>query len=744
MFAAGAAVALFAGSLACGRSPQAKEAKFLRRGAALMAQKEYTRAYLEFKNASLAMPKDSEPFYQVGVLCLAQGNLACAADALRKAADLNPKDHRAPLKLGELLAMSGNKEVLQLATGRLESVLSTSSSSSDYSEASDALALAEWKLGKTEEAVGRLEATLQKFPSRLHTSVELARLKLNQKDLAGAERVLKQAVADSPQSSLAELALGQLYMVTNQPAMAEAELRKAVQLDSKNGMALMALASIQTAGKRMAEAEETYRRMAALPGAEFKPLHALFLYSHGKRDAALAEFEKLAKEDPNDRAARSRLFTAYVAMGKSQAAQNLVAAALKKNPKDADGLFERAGLSLRSGNVVEAETDLREVLRFKPDFAEAHVAMAEVDKVKGLPLAERQELSTALKINSALVQARLALARNFTQAKEAKSALDLMNNTPANQKRMLAVVTERNWALLGTGETKELRSVLDQELRVRRFPELVIQDGVLRLQQGDYSGAIADAEEAIKNNDVRGARLLAGAYQAQKHPAKAEERLKELVAAHPKSAPLANLLGLWYLEAGNRSAARKAFEAALAADPKFLDAGLSLAGIDFQEKHSEAARQRLLGLVAANPKNVGALLMLGEMAGDMGDQEEALRRYRAAITFDSSNVVALNNLAYTLASSQPDEALKYAQQAAEIAPDNAMVDDTLGWVYYKKTIYSTAVTYLEKAVAKEPTPRRQFHLAVCYLKQGQRDVGEKTLQLALRQDPNLPITEKGW
>jgi Tfp pilus assembly protein PilF len=158
----------------------------------------------------------------------------------------------------------------------------------------------------------------------------------------------------------------------------------------------------------------------------------------------------------------------------------------------------------------------------------------------------------------------------------------------------------------------------------------------------------------------------------------------------------------------------------------------------------DAARQRLLWFVAAYPKNIAPLLMLGEVAGEMGDQEEALRRYRAALALDGSNVVALNNVAYTLASSQPDEALKYARQASELAPDNAMVHDTLGWVYYKKMIYGTAVTFLEKAVAEEPTPKRQFHLAVCYLKQGQRAVGEKTLQLALRQDPNLPVSEKGW
>jgi len=175
-----------------------------------------------------------------------------------------------------------------------------------------------------------------------------------------------------------------------------------------------------------------------------------------------------------------------------------------------------------------------------------------------------------------------------------------------------------------------------------------------------------------------------------------------------------------------------------------LDASLSLAGIDIQEKHADAARQRLLGVVAANPKNVAALLMLGAAAGESGDQAEALRRYRAAVDLDSANVIALNNLAYTLAFSQPDEALKYAQQAGEISPDNPSVQDTLGWVYYKKAVYSTAVTYLEMAVAKEPTPQRQFHLAACYLKAGKRDVGEKTMRLALRQDPNLPATEKGW
>jgi Tfp pilus assembly protein PilF len=729
--------------VACTSSPQTKEAKYLSRGKALLRNKDYPRALLEFKNASKAMPKDAEPYYQTGITYLESGNVLNGIASLRKATELNPGHQQAQLKLAELMATSGKKDVLEQASTRLEALLSASP---DNSEANDALALAEWKLGKTEDATSRLESTLHKFPSRLQTSVELARFKLGQRDLAGAEQVLQQAVASAPQSSYAQLALAQLHMLTNEPVKAEGELRNAIQLDSKNGAALMGLAAIQVAGQRMEEAEQTYRQLASLPGAAFKPLHALFLYRWGKRDAALAEFEKLAMDDPNDRSARSRLFAAYEAMGKSQAAQSLLNAALKKNPKDTDALYERAGLSLRAGKTSDAERDIKEVLHYTPDFAQGHVAMATIYKAQGLKMSERQELNEALRLNPGLLQARLALARRFTLANEPKSALDLLNNTPANQKGSLAVIAERNWALLAAGETKEVRPILDQALRVGHLPDLLLQDAILRMQQGDYAGARADAEKVMEVNpeEVRAARLLADIYVAQKQPGKAEERLKAIAAAHPQSGPLTNLLGQWYLNSKNFPAARKAFEAANSADPKFAPAILALAEIDYREKHLPTARQRLLGLVTGDPKNISALLMLGTIAGETGDRDEAISRYRAVIAADSSNVMALNNLAYTLAPTEPDEALKCAQQAAEMAPNSAAVQDTLGWVYYRKAIYGTAATYLETAVAKEPTPRRQFHLAMSYLKSGKRDLGEKTLQLALRQDPNLPQTEKGW
>ena len=76
------------------------------------------------------------------------------------------------------------------------------------------------------------------------------------------------------------------------------------------------------------------------------------------------------------------------------------------------------------------------------------------------------------------------------------------------------------------------------------------------------------------------------------------------------------------------------------------------------------------------------------------------------------------------------------------APDNPTIQDTLGWVYYRKGLYSMAVRYLKTATEKQPTPLRQFHLGMSYLKAGDRGTGEKLVSAALQKEPNLVKT--GW
>lgn len=183
--------------------------------------------------------------------------------------------------------------------------------------------------------------------------------------------------------------------------------------------------------------------------------------------------------------------------------------------------------------------------------------------------------------------------------------------------------------MLALGQTKELRAVLDQVLKVKHFPDILIQDAILRFEEKDYAGARADAEEETKSypEDLRGLRIIADTYVAQKQPAKAEECLKAAAAAHPQSAAIQNLLGKWYFENNNLPGARQAYQAALTADPKSLAADYSLAQVDYAQKQLDSAHQRLTTVLAADPKNIPALLLLAAVATDMSNRDEAVNRY---------------------------------------------------------------------------------------------------------------------
>ncbi len=87
---------------------------------------------------------------------------------------------------------------------------------------------------------------------------------------------------------------------------------------------------------------------------------------------------------------------------------------------------------------------------------------------------------------------------------------------------------------------------------------------------------------------------------------------------------------------------------------------------------------------------------------------------------------------------QPDEALKYAQSAVELAPNTPAYCDTLGWIFYRKTLYPEAVQYLERATARNGDVVWKYHLAMAYAKVGKQAQGKVVLDEALKQNPNVP------
>lgn len=662
-----------------------------------------------------------------------------AVSCLRKAIELNPKHVGAQLSLAQLMASTAEPGLLEEANKRLAALLDANPEDPD---ALNALALTELKLGRVQDGMEHLSAVLAKDPRKFASSLLLAKAKWAQHDAQGVEDVLKQARDQDPKASTPLVALGSFYASQDKLAEAEQQFQRALQVSPQDGPAMANLGMLQRQLGRNQEAENSFRRLSTSPDAAYRPMLAVFFFELGRRDEAIREFERLSKADPADRQSRTRLITAYRAVNRVPDAEKILSAALKKNPTDLDALLQRSELYTEVKKYPLAENDLNQVLHYRPTSGEAHYILAKVRQAQGATLTYRQELSEAIRLNPYLLAARMEWAQLLIQANDAKSAVETLNDTPSAQKNLPVLLVQRNWALWSIGDMEQFRKGVDQGLAITRSPDFLIQDSMLKLRKGDSAGSRTVLEEALKLNpgDLRALEVLKQTYLAQKQSPMAVQKVKEYAAQAPKSAAVQEFLGTFLMATGDLKAARTALAASTGDDINFIPAYLSLAQLDAAEQKWSDAASRLNNVLAIDAGNTRARLWLGNIEALRGNRQQALEQYRKVVAADSTNAQALNNLAYLTMEygNEPNEALKYAEKARELAPKDPAYADTLGWILYQKGLYPQALKSLELAAAHEDDVVWKYHLAMAYAKAGNIALGRATLAAALKRNPSVP------
>jgi tetratricopeptide (TPR) repeat protein len=723
----------------CASSREVKSARFVEAGKKLLEKKDAARAILQFQNAISQTPRNADVHYQLALAFLAAGDLRDGMIALNRAVELNPKHKEAQLKMAEIMSGASEKKYLEDARGRLQSLVQDSP---ENPAALQALGLTELKLGESDDAIEHLERALRTAPQELLIAVTLARAKLQQGDAKGAEEVLKKASQDSPKSAAAAAVLGEFYASQRRPADAEQQYRRALTLDPQYAVAVFDLSMLQIGGDRKAEAEQGFKQLSQMSDGRFKQYYGIFLLEQNRKDEALREFERLSKEDPSDRSTRTRLVLVYRSLNRESDAERVIQQALNKNPKDLDALLQRAEISLAAKKYPQAESDLNQVIHLSPDSAEPHYVMAKLHAARGETASYRAGLFKALELSPYALPVRLELAQSFITSKLGKEALEVLDHAPDSQKSLTAMLLKRNWALWTVGDLAGMRKGIDVGLSRQRSPEFLLQDGLVKLSTGNVSGARSALEEALKLNpaDVRAMSALTVAYKKENHDSLALQKVKEYASRQPNSAPVQEFLGVLLMVNGDRQEARTAFNAALAVDPKYVRANMALIQVEVAEGKWDSAEKRLSDLVSSDGTNAVTRRWLGNVKATKGDYKSAIEEYRQAVALDPDNAESLNNLAYLLAEfgNQTNEALKYAQKAKELAPDNPGYSDTLGWILYHKGLYPSAVAELERAASQGGNASWKFHLAMAYAKVGDLKRGRGALQSGLRENPYLP------
>lgn len=720
----------------CATSPQAKRNKYLARGKTLIQKKDYARAILEFRNAARAMPTDAESYYQIGMAYLATNDLRTGYAALRKAVELNPKHRDAQMRLAQMLAMSGDPALLKDAESRLRLLMEDGTVDA---ETLNALAFTELRLGNTDSAIRNYEQVLAQYPGELTAAVMLARTKLTKNDRQGAEQILKKACDDAPKSPDARRILAEFYVDQKDDRAGEAELQKALALDAKNGPALLDLGRLQLAKGNKTDAGRIFQMLGSIPG--YEQVYGVFLMEQGRNEEAIRELQRVAKIDPDDRTARTRLVAAYRQFGRLNDANAVLAAALKRNPKDADALLQRGEIALEAHKFDEAEADFNRAMKLKPTAPQVHYVIAKLHEARGDKRLYRQELNETLRLNAGLASVRVEIARDLVNQNDGKAALDLLDAAPEPQKNLPTVIAERNWALWVVGDMEKMRRGIDSLLSKGSSSEALIQDGIWKLRAGDRNGARASVEKAldIDPSDVRALEVLKRSY-AEKDIGQALQKVTQFAKERPRSAAAQEFLGMMLLGAGKIAGARAALMDAKADDPKTTKVDLSLVQVDLLEKKVDDARNRLKSILAADGGNAIARTWLGNLEVMRGDNDSAIEDFRKAVEVNPLNAQAANNLAYLLIAyrNQTDDGIKYAQKAVELAPDRPAYCDTLGWAYYQKGLYSSAIPYLERAGGSNGDAVWSYHLAMAYAKAGDVARGRKVFAAAMKQNPKVP------
>ena len=165
--------------------------------------------------------------------------------------------------------------------------------------------------------------------------------------------------------------------------------------------------------------------------------------------------------------------------------------------------------------------------------------------------------------------------------------------------------------------------------------------------------------------------------------------------------------------------------------------------LKFEAEQAQGQRTNLEPLLTQatdlEPRLTAANMLLAAFYEERRDWGKASDRYRRILAVDAQHVVALNNLAYNMATydNAPKDALPLAERAFRLSTAPA-VADTLGWIHHLLGDDRTAAPLLAQAVAGAPgSAQILLHAAFVHAALNDTTTARAELDAAEKLDPHI-------
>jgi len=750
-----AAVCVLAALLTgCSRDPNVRKQKYLESGQRYFDKGQYREAEIQFENAIQVDSRFADAHYKLALAAMKLQQWPTAYQELSTTVQIIQPDTNDPNALKLLYAAHLDLANL-LILGR------------QFNDAKEHLDLLEKKrpdadfyiaranyyagTNDTKDALEDLKQALKLDPSRSDTYLNLAMFQMRGQDWNGAEDSFKEAVKLSPKSTNALVSLGNFYQTRGRFPEAEQAFRQAITAAADDPNPRLSLASLYMAENKPGEAEEFLRQSKKdFPNnpVGYRMLGD-FYFSNNQLDKATAEYASLYRDHAKDMVVKKNYIQLLILKDRLDDARKLNDEVVKAKPDDQDAQIYKGEIEIRSGRASDAVNTLQAVLKNDPDNAVAHYQQGLAFDQLGNTNRAEAEWRDAVRLRPDIVEAHRALAgvaihRSDASAlaQEADQIIALQPAAPDGYLlRAVADIDRKNYA---TADENIHRSLEKQP----NNPGAYVQLGNLRMAQSQFADAQRAYQQAL-DQDPNSTDALGGVLNVdlvQKQPDRAIATAKTQLAIYPKNVGFHIMMGQLLLEQKKDLAgAEQEFKQASDLDKKNSEAMVKLGLVQNLRGATDQALQTYLDGAKINPKEVAFYLLAGGIYEAKQDWDNAKQQYQKVLQIQPDNPLASNNLAYVMLEQggNVEVAFAMAQTARRQLPDNPNSADTLGWAFYHKGVYTSAITQFKAALKKEPDNALfNYHLGLAYAKSGQAALARQQLDRVLKINPNFPDVDQ--
>ena len=701
--------------------------------------KQYYDAAIQYSNVIKIDGQDAEAHFKLAEAFEAINNTKNALLEYVRAADLAPDNNEAQLRAARFL-VTGN--YLTEAKNRARAVLKREPKNID---ALIVLGSALAGLSNTEDAVAVIDRAVQVDPERAGSYTTLGVMQIAHGDLVLAEGAFTKAVEFAPNSPDAYMNLGTYYRATNRFPDAERALLKAYELQPKLVRINQALIALYLQWNRVDDAERYLRAMAS-ESQDIQIRYALadFLTGRQRFDEARTVLLDIAKDDLQYAPAMTKMAVLEFAAGSPDRSQKIVDELLARDKHNSGALSMKSRLLLAQKKPAEALEPAKSSIDYDQHSATAVLTLGRVYLALNDLEDARRAFNDVLKLDPHSLPAQLELAELHRSRNEIDSAIEFAelasnehkDNLPA---RLMLVRTLLIRDSDYSRAERELQALLAHNPNVGQAQALF---GALAVGKKDLVGARRAFERAV-SLDPRSGEAVTGLVILEltnKNPAAAREHIEKYLAATDNSAGVfltgAELYGLL----GDTPRIEQTLKRALQADPSNPEIYDLLGRVYVSQGRIADAKKEYDAIITVDKRSIQANTMLGWLSYRDRDTSAARQYWERAVQLDSGSAAAANNLAWLYAEGggNLDSALQLAQLAKNKYPVQAEINDTLGWVYYKKGLYTQAIFYIQQAAEVSPNNAiYQFHLGMSYAQKGEDAKARPCLQRALSLKPDF-------